>query len=76
MKHNEFTQHNNGMKKLLPFITITCLTAFSVTSGLPAIAGGCSSHRNKTTETKCDKDDKECQKKNAEKFDLNQAIKS
>ena len=64
------------MKNLLPFITFTCLTAFSVTSGLPVIAGGCSSHGNKAFEIKCDKDDKECQKKNAEKFDLKQAIKS
>ena len=64
------------MKKLLPFITFTCLTAFSVTSGLPVIAGGCSSPSNKASEIKCDKDDKECQTKNAEKFDLKQAIKS
>ena len=64
------------MKKLLPFITFACLTAFSATSGLPVMAGGCSSHRNKATEIKCDKDDKECQKKNTEKFDLNQALKS
>ena len=64
------------MKKLLPFITFTCLTAFSVTSDLPLIAGGCSSHSNKASEIKCDKDDKECQTKNAEKFDLKQAIKS
>ena len=52
------------------------MTAFSVTSSLPLIAGGCSSHSNKASEIKCDKDDKECQKKNAEKFDLKQAIKS
>ena len=64
------------MKKLLPFITFTCLTAFSVTSGLPVMAGGCSSSSKKATEIKCDKDDKECQIKNAEKFDLKQAIKS
>ena len=64
------------MKKLLPFITFTCLTAFSVTSGLPVTAGGCSSRSNKTSEIKCDKDDKECQTRNDEKFDINQAIKS
>ena len=64
------------MKKLLPFITFTCLTAFSVTSGLPVMAGGCSSRSNKASEIKCDKDDKECQKNNTEKFDLKQAIKS
>ena len=64
------------MKNLLPLITFTCLTAFSVTSGLPAIAGGCSSHSNNASEIKCEKDDKECQTKNAEKFVLKQAIKS
>ena len=64
------------MKKLLPLITFTCLTAFSVTSGLPLMAGGCSSHSNKASEIKCDKNDKECQTKNAEKFDLKKAIKS
>ena len=64
------------MKKLLPLIIFTCLTAFSVTSGLPVMAGGCSSHSNKASEIKCDKEDKECQTKNAEKFDLKQAIKS
>ncbi len=64
------------MKKLLPLITFTCLTAFSVTSGSPLMAGGCSSRSNKASEIKCDKDDKECQTKNAEKFDLKKAIKS
>ena len=64
------------MKKLLPFITFICLTAFPLKSGLPVMAGGCSSHSNKASEIKCDKDDKECQTKNAEKFDLKQAIKS
>ena len=76
MKHNKFTLLNNSMKKLFPFLAFTCLTAFSVTSGLPLMAGGCSSHRNKASEIKCDKDDKECQIKNTENFDLNQAIKS
>ena len=64
------------MKNLLPLITFTCLTAFSVTSGLPVMAGGCRSHSNKASEIKCDKDDKECQTKNVEKFDLKQAINS
>ena len=64
------------MKKILPFITFTCLTAFSVTGSLPIMAGGCSNHSNKASKIKCDKDDKECQTKNAEKFDLKQAIKS
>ena len=64
------------MKNLLPLITFTCLTAFSVTSGLPVMAGGCSSYSNKASETACDKDDKECQTKNVEKFDFKQAINS
>jgi len=64
------------MKNLLPFISFACLTAFSATSGLPIMAVGCSSHRNKAAEIKCDKDDKECQIMNTEKFDLNQAIES
>ena len=58
------------MKNLSPFITLACLTAFSLTSGLPVMAGGCSSYSNKASEIKCDKDDKECQTKNTEKFDL------
>ena len=64
------------MKKLLPFITFTCLTAFSVTSGLPVMAGGCKSHSSKASEIKCDKDDKECETKKAGKFDFKQVIKS
>ena len=64
------------MKKLLPFITFACLTAFSVTSNLPVFAGGCNTFSNKASEIKCDKDDKKCNAKNTEKLDLNQAIKS
>ena len=64
------------MKKFLPFITFACLTAFSATNGLSVMAGGCSIHRNKATEIKCDRDDNECQIKNTEKFDLNEEIKS
>ena len=64
------------MKKLLPFTIFTFLTAFSVTSQLPVMAGGCSSSSNKASEIKCDKDDKECQTKNAKEFDLKKAIKS
>ena len=64
------------MRNLLSFTTFICLTTFSVTSGLPVMAGGCSDHTNKASEIKCDKDDKECQTKNPKEFDLNQAIKS
>ena len=64
------------MRKLLPFITFACLASFSAISDLPLMAGGCSSHRNKTTEINCDKEDKECKTKNTKKFDLSEAIKS
>tara|TARA_B100000900_G_scaffold389890_1_gene383140 strand:+ start:1092 stop:1286 length:195 start_codon:yes stop_codon:yes gene_type:complete len=64
------------MKKLLPFFTFACLTAFSVSSSLPVAAGGCSSNRSKSNEIKCGKDDTECKAKNTEKFDLNEAINS
>ena len=64
------------MKKFLPFITFACITAFSATSGLPLMAGGCSSHKDKSAEIKCDKDDTECQAKNNEKFLLSEEIKS
>ena len=71
-----FTFINNNMKNLLALITFAGLTAFTATSGSAVMAGGCSSHRNKATEIKCDKDDKECQAKNTEKFDLNESIES
>ena len=64
------------MKKFLLFTTFTCLTAFSAINSLSVMAGGCSSHRNKFTEIKCDQNDKECHIKNSEKFDLNKEIKS
>jgi len=35
------------MKKLIPFLTFACLTGFTATTGLPVIAGACSSHMNK-----------------------------
>ena len=64
------------MKKLFPYITFTCLTFFGATSVLPVIAGGCSSHRNKAVEIKCDKDDTKCQSEKVEKSYLKGAIKS
>ena len=64
------------MRKLLPFITFTCLTSFSIASNLPVMAGNCSSHRNKVTEIKCGKDDTECQAENTDKFDPKESIKS
>ena len=64
------------MKKLIPYITFTCLTGFTFTSGLPVIAGGCSSHINKTAEIKCTEDDVECQPEGAEKFEFKDSVKS
>ena len=64
------------MKRLIPYIAFACLTGFTATSGLPIMAGGCSSQMNKTTKIKCEKDDNECQSENAEKFDLKEIVKS
>ena len=41
------------MKRLFPYIAFACLTGFTATTGLPVIAGGCSSHMNKKAEIKC-----------------------
>ena len=64
------------MKKILQIIMFACLTFLSAANGLSVMAGGCSSHRSKATDIKCDLDDNECYKKNNEKFDLNEEIKS
>ena len=64
------------MKKLIPYIAFACLTGFTVTSGLPAFAGGCSSHTNKTAVIKCTEDDVECQPEGAEKFEFKDSVKS
>ena len=64
------------MKKLIPYIAFICLSGFTAISGLPVMAGGCSSHMNKTAEIKCAEDDFECQNEKAEKFDLNNSVKS
>ena len=63
------------MKKLIPYIAFACLTGFTVTSDLPVMAGGCSSHMNKKAEIKCAEDDIECQTEKAEKFELNKTVK-
>ena len=57
------------MKKFFPYVAFVCLTAFTATSGLPVMAGGCSSNRNKTAEIKCAKDDTDCQSTKANKLD-------
>ena len=64
------------MKRLIPYIAFACLTVFTATSGLPVMAGGCSSHINKKAEIKCAEDDIECQLKKAEKYGLNKTVRS
>ena len=64
------------MKKLIPYIAFACLIGFTATSGVPVMAGGCSSHMNKKAEMKCAEDDAECQSEKAEKFKLNKTVRS
>ena len=64
------------MKRLFPYIVFACLTGFTATSGLPVMAGGCTNHMNKKVETKCDKNDTECLTEKAEKFELNNSVRS
>ena len=64
------------MKRFFPFIAFTCLTGFTTITGLPVMAGGCSSHIQKKAEIKCAEDDTECQIEKAEKFDLKNSLKS
>jgi len=39
------------MKRFFPYIAFACLTGFTATTGLPVMAGGCSSHMNKKAES-------------------------
>ena len=48
------------MKRLFPYIAFACLTSFTATTGLPVMAGGCSSHMYKK----------------AEKFELKDSLKT
>ena len=64
------------MKRLFPYIAFACLTGFMATTGLPVIAGGCSSHMNKKAEINCAEDDNECKNEKAEMFDLKDSLKS
>ena len=64
------------MKRFFPYILLTCLASFTASTGLPVMAGGCSSHMNKKAEIKCAEDDTECQTEKAEKFDLKDSLKS
>ena len=64
------------MKRLIPYIAFTCLAGFTPASGLPVMAGGCSSQINKTAEIKCAEDDIECQSEKAENYGLNKTVRS
>ena len=64
------------MKRFFPYIAFACLTGFTASTGLPVIAGGCSSHINKKAEIKCSENDTECQTEKAEMFDLKDSLKS
>ena len=64
------------MKRLIPYIAFACLTGFTATSGLPVMAGGCSSHMSKESEINCAADDIDCQTEKAEQFELNKTIRS
>ena len=64
------------MKRLFPYIAFACLTGFTVTTGLPVMAGGCSSNMNKKAEINCAEDDTECKIEKSEMFDLKDSLKS
>ena len=64
------------MKGLIPYIAFACLTGFTVFSGLPVMAGGCNRQMNKKAEIKCAEDDAECKTEKAEKFELNNTVRS
>ena len=64
------------MKRLIPYIAFAYLTSFTATSGLPIIAGACSSHMNNTAKNNCAKDDIECQTKKTEKYGSNKTVES
>ena len=64
------------MKKFIPYISFACLTGFTATTGLPVMAGECSSHMNKKAEIQCAEIDTECQAEKASKFDLEDSLKS
>ena len=64
------------MKRLIPYITFACLTGFTATTGLPVMAGACSSHMNKKAEIKCAENETEWLAEKASKFDLEDPLKS
>ena len=64
------------MKRLIPKIAFACLTCFTATTGLPVMAGACSSYMNKKAEIKCAENDTECQSEKSSKFQLKDSLKS
>ena len=64
------------MKKIIPNIVILGFTFITVNSGVPLIAGGCSSHTNKNAKIECAEEDSECKKNNAEKYVLEKTLRS
>ena len=64
------------MKRFFPYIVFACLTGFTATTGLPVMAGGCSSHMNKKAEIECAGDDTQCQIEKTAKFELKDSLKS
>ena len=64
------------MKNLIPYFLLACLTGLTATSGLPVMAGGCTSHMNKKAEIKCDENDTECQAEKSSKFNFKDSLKS
>ena len=64
------------MRKIIPYIAFFCLTSFTATSGIPVMAGGCSSHLNKKVEIKCTEDDTKCKIEQAKKFESNKNLRS
>ena len=63
------------MKKFLPYI-FAFITGFTATNGLPLLAGGCSSHIEKSDKINCVEGDTECQTEKAEKFNVRKSVKS
>ena len=64
------------MTKLIPHFAFVCLTSFTATTGLPVIAGGCTSNMEKQAVIQCDEEDTECKAAKAEKIEFNKTVKS
>ncbi len=64
------------MKRFIPYIAFLCLTGFIETSGLPLMAGGCSSNTKKNVKIICATGDTDCQNEKSAKFELNKKYRS